>query len=449
MIDASPAVAVTTSGLRRAAAPGAVAAVSLSVGAAVAFGGDGGPQGTPVAVVGGLGLLAAFTLALVQLDVAVALGFVLIGVVVVEPAPSDALFAVTMVAAAVGGHYWWRRVPMVPVVCVTLFMAANVLSATAASDLVRAGRYFLITLYLCVFAVWLAAYVRSERRARWMVLAYLTGALVVAALSSLALFVAVPGGEQLLVPDGLRAKGFFKDANVYGPFLVPAALLLLQELIRPRLLRVSRPVILLLAMVAAVGVLLSYSRAAWLNLGVGMIVLLAVTFLRHRGAKHALVLLVAAALLGICLVTTISITGSGSFLAERAQLQAYDTDRFGAQESGVGLAQQYVLGVGPGQFELVEPWSAHSLYVRVLAEQGYPGLVLLIALIGFTFVLACANVLAGRDTWGISSAVLLAAWCGILANSAFVDTLHWRHLWLIAGLIWAGGARRLGRPLLT
>ena len=38
---------------------------------------------------------------------------------------------------------------------------------------------------------------------------------------------------------------------------------------------------------------------------------------------------------------------------------------------------------------------------------------------------------------GIGSAALLAAWCGLLANSAVIDTLHWRHLWLVAALIWA------------
>ena len=28
----------------------------------------------------------------------------------------------------------------------------------------------------------------------------------------------------------------------------------------------------------------------------------------------------------------------------------------------------------------------------------------------------------------------------MLANSFVIDTLHWRHLWLLAGLIWAGTA---------
>jgi hypothetical protein len=41
---------------------------------------------------------------------------------------------------------------------------------------------------------------------------------------------------------------------------------------------------------------------------------------------------------------------------------------------------------------------------------------------------------------------LLAAWCGVLANSLFIDTLHWRHLWLLAALIWAGAALRIRYP---
>ena len=59
-----------------------------------------------------------------------------------------------------------------------------------------------------------------------------------------------------------------------------------------------------------------------------------------------------------------------------------------------------------------------------------------------TLVLAGRNVLAGRDAYGVGSAVLFAAWCGLLANSAFVDTLHWRHLWVVAALVWVAARRR-------
>jgi hypothetical protein len=65
----------------------------------------------------------------------------------------------------------------------------------------------------------------------------------------------------------------------------------------------------------------------------------------------------------------------------------------------------------------------------------------LLALMVLTLFLAVRNAEAGRDTYGIGSAALLAAWCGLLANSVFIDTLHWRHLWLVAALIWAAAAR--------
>jgi hypothetical protein len=70
-------------------------------------------------------------------------------------------------------------------------------------------------------------------------------------------------------------------------------------------------------------------------------------------------------------------------------------------------------------------------------------LATILALIVATLVFAGRNAVIGRDTYGIGSAALLGAWCGLVANSAFVDTLHWRHLWLVAGLIWAGTMRPL------
>jgi O-antigen ligase len=91
------------------------------------------------------------------------------------------------------------------------------------------------------------------------------------------------------------------------------------------------------------------------------------------------------------------------------------------------------------------PVSTHSTYVRTLSEQGVLGLFSFLGLALLTLVLAGRNAVLGRDTYGIGSAALFGAWCGILANSFFVDTLHWRHLWVIAAMIWAGAMRRPGR----
>jgi len=108
----------------------------------------------------------------------------------------------------------------------------------------------------------------------------------------------------------------------------------------------------------------------------------------------------------------------------------------------VRLAEEHPLGLGPGQFDEASPLSAHSLYARALAEQGFAGLAVVLLLVGGTLALAVRNAVKGVDTHGIGSAALFGAWCGLLVNSAVVDTLHWRHFWLVAALIWAGAASR-------
>ena len=86
------------------------------------------------------------------------------------------------------------------------------------------------------------------------------------------------------------------------------------------------------------------------------------------------------------------------------------------------------------------PVSAHSTYVRTLAEQGVLGMVVIIALFITTLVFAGRNAVLGRDSYGIGSAALLAAWIGILVNSFVVDTLHWRHRF-VAALVRVGAMR--------
>jgi O-antigen ligase len=164
--------------------------------------------------------------------------------------------------------------------------------------------------------------------------------------------------------------------------------------------------------------------------------------LRRGGGNKALAILVTLMASLAALAIFVSVSGSANFLSERARLQSYDTSRFNAQETGLKLVATYPFGVGPGQFEQYSAVSAHSLYVRAIAEQGVLGEVVMLALIITTLGFAGRNAVLGRDTYGIGSAALFGAWCGLVANSAVVDTLHWRHTWLLAALIWAGTVRR-------
>lgn len=392
----------------------------------------------PLALVlaGGAGAVGILALTLANYHAAVALGVLLLGVVVVEPAPADAVFFVAIAVAMATGRFSVRDVPAPVLALLAVFAALNLMSAVQVADPERAAVYFAITLFLMVLALWLPGYLTSVRRARLLLRAYLAAAVTSAALGVVALLAPVPGAEVLA--EGGRARALFQDPNVFGPFLVPALLIVIEEILHPRLLSARLLTKALLLAVLTLGVLFSYSRGAWLNLAVALVVMSAVLALRRGGGRRALALLavvVAAAGVGGAIVVA---TGSADFLSERARAQAYDTERFSAQRAGLRPAQVYPFGAGPGQFESVAGISAHSSYARALGEQGFPGLLVVLALFAVTLNLAWRNAARGRSTFGIGSAALLAAWCGLLANSAFVDTLHWRHLWLVAALIWTG-----------
>ena len=395
------------------------------------------PPGVGLIVAGGVALVGVLLLSIARYEAVVFLGFLVLGVVKIEPAPPDAVFAIVIAVAAITGRFDLNRVPLIVLAATGAFCALNVLSMIEAINPRSAGLFLSITLYMAVFALWLASFVTNERRARLVVMGYLVAAVVSAALGVVSLLLLFPGSE-LFVFQNTRATALFKDANVFGPFLVPIALVLMEEVMSPRLLRFGRPLKLALLALLVLGVLFSYSRAAWLNFALGVVVLLGVLMVRRGGAKRApfVILMVAGAALVAALA--ISASGSSDFLSERASSHAYDDSRFAAQEAGLELVEKHPAGIGPGQFEQRVYYSAHSTFVRVLTEQGILGAASLVGLFLATLVFAARNVALGRSTFGIGSAALLAAWCGLIANGLFVDTLHWRHLWVVAALIWAG-----------
>ena len=121
---------------------------------------------------------------------------------------------------------------------------------------------------------------------------------------------------------------------------------------------------------------------------VGVTVLLAVLPLRRGGSTRALVLILVV-LAGVGAVTaTVVLTGQVDFVQERARFQSYDNDRFGAQKLGIEVAESKPLGIGPGQFEVLSPVSAHSTYIRAGAEQGLLGFLVVVVLLGGTLLVA-------------------------------------------------------------
>jgi O-antigen ligase len=390
---------------------------------------------------GTLGLGTVLALAVARYDAAVALGMVLLGVVFVQPAPPDAIFAIVMAVALVTGRFKIENAPLSILALTGGLILLNVASAVEAVDPGRAATYMAITLYLTVFAIWFTGYLDSPGRARLVVIGYLVASLSSAIIGTLAVFGLFPSPNTFTLA-GERAKALFEDPNVYGPFLIPIALIVIEEILTPRLLKARSATKILMLIVLMFGLLFSYSRGAWINFSIAVVVLLVVMGSRRGGGKRAATLIVILSFGGMLGGGVLYATGSLDFLQERAKLQSYDTERFQAQRQGVRFGEDHLLGIGPGQFEVRAPVPSHNLYVRSLSEQGFLGLFTMLALVITTLVFAVRNAVLGRDSFGIGSAALLGSWLGIAVESFVIDSLHWRHLWLVAALIWLGTRRQ-------
>jgi O-antigen ligase len=212
----------------------------------------------------------------------------------------------------------------------------------------------------------------------------------------------------------------------------------LEELVRPRLLGWSVGLTRIVGFILALGLLFSFSRAAILNAVLGAITLFVIYLGRRRGRSAALKLGLSAAACAVVGLIVLVATNQFSFFESRSHLQSYDHSRFASQGAGFKEASVHVFGHGPGQVGVDLPLATHSTYARVAYEQGYIGLALIIAILVGTLIAAIKFARRDGDISGLGSGALLAAWVGLLANSFFIDTLHWRHLWIFAGLIWYG-----------
>jgi hypothetical protein len=354
-----------------------------------------------------------------------------------EPAPYDLLMLATL---GLGPLLVWpslRASLALPMVLVAVLLFANGISLVVAEDLGRGVPFFGVTAYLVLsFAMVIAWLDRlGTSLARTVLHAYAAAAVLGGAVAVAAYFRVVPGADVML-PKG-RLMGLFKDANVFGAFMVPVVVLAVARLSGPRTATLRWAGVVLLGIAA---VLLSYSRGAWINLATSLLAYAGLRVLSGRVRPTLGNVVGACAAMGVIaalLVVVVDQPAVRDMLELRASTQGYDDDRFGNQADAIALAWQHPLGLGPGATEGHLSISAHSLYVRAFVENGGLGL-------WATLGLLLASV--GRATWATLVggeveterllAVVAAVLVGVVVESAVIDTIHWRHLWLLLALAW-------------
>jgi len=238
-----------------------------------------------------------------------------------------------------------------------------------------------------------------------------------------------------------RARGTFNDPNVLGAFLVLPAALLFQRVLIGRPSAVLRHGALLLVLLA--GLLLSFSRAAWGQFGLAALVIMALGIVTAQSTSQRIrivfIAIMGAVMGAIFLGALLSLHQVADLFNERATLdQSYDVGhfgRFGRYVLGAQLGLDRPFGIGPLQFSRFFGEDPHNSYLNAFMSGGW--------LSGFAYLTLTATTLASAtrflrvDTpWRATYQVVYAAYLGVAGESAIIDSDHWRHYFLILGVLW-------------
>ena len=364
------------------------------------------------------------------------------GFVMVEPSPYDlGMLALILVWSAAGLRISRYILPLT--ILLLLYLAGGLIALTQMETMDgRPVAYMVTTGYLVASAIFFAAIVSDnpEERLRAIRTGYIAAAVVVALIGILAYFNAIPYAD--LFKLYARAKGSFKDPNVFGPFLALPIALLFRDIITRRLdrslwWRVAVLIVLLF------GVLLSFSRAAW---GLVAFELLAIGYLvfanePNRMARLKLVGYFAGGLAAIALfvVAAISIPQVRNLYEVRAHVvQDYDNGhagRFERQKAGFFLVQEKPLGIGPLAFDKIYGEDEHNMWLKGFTTYGWLGGFSYIILAAWTLAAGAPLLFKPRPWQGIAQCAYVVLLGHILVHNV-IDNDHWRHLYLIYGMVW-------------
>jgi hypothetical protein len=369
--------------------------------------------------------------------------FATIGIVSTEPAPYDLLILGALALFPLLGMV---KVSAGTALYFSLWMtniAAGFLAATLADNIGESASHIGITLHLAVSSVLVMAFVsaRPEANGRLIMSAYMAAAAVACLAGLLGYFGLVSGAFDIFTEYG-RLRGTFKDPNVLGAFLVPALLYAFNRVLHRGALRGA----LMLASLPLLfgGLLLTFSRGAWINLAVSLAVYAFLIFgtaaTNRQRVKLFLTALVACVLgLGI-LAAAKSVPQVAELMGERASFeQSYDQGpegRFGGQEKAVGVILSNPLGIGAAAFAgRYHHEDVHEVYLSMFLSGGWIGGISYLGLVLLTVWLGLRHVLSSQGGDG-TSAVLCAAFIGMALEGLVIDTDHWRHFFLLMGAIW-------------
>ncbi|MFO0993360.1 MAG: O-antigen ligase family protein [Hyphomicrobiales bacterium] len=360
--------------------------------------------------------------------------------VLVEPAPYELLFAVCLVFFLPTG----LNVPRVTapfIIFLTLYNVGGIASLGQVLNDSKAVMFTVVSVYMAVTSMFLAFCVAADPMDRMAIIrnAYVFAG-VLSAITGMIGYFNIGGMGAAWAPIE-RAQGTFKDPNVLSTFLIPPAIFLIQGFllgtIKWRFISASALLIILAAL------FLAFSRGAWISMAGATLLLVGLTFIVTPSLKLRMRIIVLVTLGAVLLVALIalllSIEQVRMLFTERASLvQNYDageTGRFGRQLNSIPLLLDNPFGFGPVQFRNIFGGDPHNVYLNAFASYGWLGGISYILLILATLA-ASWKAISTRTPWQHHAIAVFCPLFTTILQGVQIDTDHWRHFYLLVGLIW-------------
>ena len=356
----------------------------------------------------------------------------------IEPSPHDALVGVLAIVALAAGIRF-HRILLIPFVLLIVWNVFGLFSLLNVPGREKTEQYAATSVYLAIAALLFALIFADDtmKRMATMRKAYVLAAIIAALCGTAGYFHLFPGSDMFTLYD--RAMGPFKDPNVYGPFLILPALMLLERMLTHRIDFAS----LIATGIIMFGLLLSFSRGAWFNFAVGLLIVIALSFLTAPTARVRTRIVTMSvlgfAVLAVLLVFLLTATSLGSMFSTRAQLiQSYDVGtggRFVLQELAIGSVLEFPNGMGPFEFARVFGLQQHNVYLQAFLVYGWGGGFAYVLLVLTTLWIGFANALK-RTPWQGYAIAAIGTFLGVVLEGFIIDTDHWRSFFLQLGVIW-------------
>ncbi len=361
----------------------------------------------------------------------------------IEPSPHDGLMAVLALACLIAGVRFDRHVALLLLLLV-IWNVAGLLSLLNVPGREQTAQYAATSVYLALAAVMFASLLARNTMPRLVTMraAYVLTATIVSLAGIAGYFNLFPHAHDLFAP-GDRALGAFKDPNVFGPFLIWPTLVVIERMVTRRIV-VSD---LLISGILLLALLLSFSRGAWVHIAVSGAVMMVLAFATapSEGARLRIFAMSAVIVAAVAafIVIALSFDSIAGMFKERAQLiQSYDVGsvgRFRLQELALGDLLKFPNGMGPFEFNRTHGSQQHNVYLQAFLVYGWIGGMAYLTLLVSTLWMAFRTMLV-RTPWQPYLICAFAAFVGEVLEGFVIDTDHWRHFFLLLGMVWGLGA---------